>query len=998
MSSDPTMPPPEASPPPPTRRALVIGVNGSARDSMQAPLARAEDDARRLAATLESPACGFAVQLVTGADAEAPTLIRALQDLLYEAAATSELFVFFSGHAVPVARGPRDQETFLVTSDFDPQRAAKQPERYLTLGWLYEQLYRHKEARSVMLFLDCCFAGDIVGQGDQRLQVDFGEVIAQFREGLAAQTMARYRDKLRVLLPVVGPGQQAHEGATGSVATALFIDLLSGTVPHAQLDDGRVTVDLVIDRLRKALPHLLTPLTSGQGLWILADHQAAITAARAAGTTDTAQQRAQRLRSLLHDHSGFLANRMEAFVGREQELADLRSRIAALLPSGGYVTITGQAGQGKSSLIARLIIDALAFTDPAARTDSAAVHAKLHAPDRNVPIGHFIPFHPGPDHQVGLLRNLLARLCLSYDLPTFYATAESRPALRDYLATALREIAAQGHEAIIYLDGLDQLEEDLSGVRDLSFLPEEPPVGIVFVVGTRPNDTLQPLALRKPQHTYAVPPLSRRDFDLILAHRGVRLDTSLADRFYTAMEANALYLDLGAKELREDHALPPEALIARLAADPNAIFSISLARLKRHRQQWREVLKPILGFLLASRAPLSQRALRALVGVDDDTIREGLARLGGLLQRDGEGRFSLFHLKFGDFLRQHDAEPAQAYIFARDEAEAYHQLLADWCTGGRGGLATIWDAAPGDALEQERRAYARQHVIAHLAAARSYAALWAVIDAGTYSQAKRRHDPSMRSYVLDLDLARQAVLDEAGDDHNRQVHALPRLFRYSLLRGTLTSQVDRYPKPLFMVLVALGRTGEAINLVEVISDPATKIMSLFLIAITAVAQGALEEAQTIWERIWSSLSVVADATIRTQMLVELAEISLLTSQQWENQGPVEDDFFLDKLMQADVLAEASGLLARAKPWEVARSTAEDIAKAVVRGEQLTKLAESLATAEHPAAEAIFTAARAIIDEIPEADERAQALVALGRTFATAKHPAAEATFLAARTV
>jgi hypothetical protein len=46
---------------------------------------------------------------------------------------------------------------------------------------------------------------------------------------------------------------------------------------------------------------------------------------------------------------------------------------------------------------------------------------------------HFIPFNPGPDHQVSLLRNLMARLILKYDLTELYVASESRPALRDYL-------------------------------------------------------------------------------------------------------------------------------------------------------------------------------------------------------------------------------------------------------------------------------------------------------------------------------------------------------------------------------------------------------------------------------------------------------------------------------------------------------------------------------------------------------------------------------------
>src|SRR5262249_30925166 len=146
----------------------------------------------------------------------------------------------------------------------------------------------------------------------------------------------------------------------------------------------------------------------------------------------------------------------------------------------GYITITGQAGQGKSSIIAKLV--------------------EVYGPE-NV-ASHFIPFKPGPDHQVGLLRNVMARLILKHDLSDLYVAAESRPALRDYFLNMLRELAAKDEQEIIFIDGLDQIEEDLNGVRDLSFLPACPPKGIVFVLGTRPDDTLKPLELLNPHPEY----------------------------------------------------------------------------------------------------------------------------------------------------------------------------------------------------------------------------------------------------------------------------------------------------------------------------------------------------------------------------------------------------------------------------------------------------------------------------------------------------------------
>jgi len=764
------------------------------------------------------------------------------------------------------------------------------------------------------------------------------------------------------------------------------------------------------------------------------------------------QQRDQKLRAMLHDHSGFIASRMESFVGRTAELAEIRQRIAEKRPTGGYVTITGQAGQGKSSVIARLVADAVQTSG----SGKSPLREQLQQPAAGVPVCHFIPFSPGPDHQVGLLRNLIARLCLTYDLPDFYAAADSRPALRDYFAAALRDLAKQGCQEIIYIDGLDQIEEDSSGVRDLSFLPEEPPAGIVFVLGTRPNDTLKPLNLLKERSEYQLPPLSRADFDLILTHRGVKLDALLADRFYATMQENALYLDLVARELTQADAVEPEQIIARVADNPANLFSLSIERLQRNERQWEMVLRPILGLLLATRAPLSQRALRALIGIDDLRTRQGLERLGGLVQRDGEGRYGLFHLKLGEHLRQ--------AVFASDEEEGYHQQLAAWCEGGKGGIDAIWQDVPSDALEQERRAYARQHYIAHLAAARAYERLWSVIDAGAaYGAAKRRYDPSTRSYALDLDIARQSVIDAAVGDVEAQARGLPRLWRYSLLRCSLTSQADNYPEELFLALVALGQSGEAIGLAELLSDPVKKVNRLRVIGAALLERGTGERARLLqrisaaaaaipptsdqyaaafsalvaalasaqcWDKARAAAAAIPAGLYRNAALSALA-VALASAQRWDEARvaaaaipPTSDQYAATLSALTAALASAqrwdearaaaaaipptsdqyaatlsalTAALASAQRWDEARAAAAAIPPTSDQyAATLSALAAALASAQHPLADETFAAARAAAVAIPESWRRTTALGTLAVALASAQYAAANDTFIAAR--
>jgi hypothetical protein len=476
------------------------------------------------------------------------------------------------------------------------------------------------------------------------------------------------------------------------------------------------------------------------------------------------------------------------------------------MPIGGYVTITGQAGQGKSSIIAKLV--------EAYGEDQVAYH--------------FIPFNPGPDHQVSLLRNLMARLILKYDLTDLYVASESRPALRDYFPKVLAEVVAKGGQEVIFLDGLDQLEEDISGIRDLSFLPTNPPAGIVFVLGTRPNDTLKPLELLKPRWEYPLFRLSRQDFDRILKRRGVELEPQVADQFYRKLQENALYLDLVARELQEHKTLPLRGLIERLAQDPANLFSLSMRRLKRPALEWREVIKRVLGVLLAAREPLAFSHLRHILHLEADRLRDALTRLGGLLTDTGQQHYTLYHSKFRDYLRQDEHYPEKEYIFARDEEEQWHAVIASWCEQGQ--LALIWRETK-DVVEQSRRSYARLHYVAHLyyAHQHQWQDLFDLLDEGSYGHAKERFDVSTRSYVQDLDFGRKAAAWE-GWTLEEGLALLPQLWRYTLLRGSIRSRADQYPLELFRLMLLLGRESEVLGLVELLTNPLYKVQVLLQLA------------------------------------------------------------------------------------------------------------------------------------------------------------------------
>jgi hypothetical protein len=396
----------------------------------------------------------------------------------------------------------------------------------------------------------------------------------------------------------------------------------------------------------------------------------------------------QRLDKMLRDSSSFVQDRLASFVGRAKELTEIKDLIELKSDTGGYITITGQAGQGKSSIIAKLVQE----------------YGINHTPTHFIP-----PFNPGPDYQVSLLRDVLARLILKYNLSDIYVASESRQALRDFFFNLLKELSQQNHKEVIFIDGLDQLEYDQTGYRDLSFLPERPPVGILFVLGTRPDDTLAPLELLNPSYQYKLPNLTRTDFDLILAHRKVKLDFALADRFYTTMQENVLYLDLVAKELAKtattSSTVNAQDLISQVSRNPDNIFTHSINRLKRQKEEWWEVLKPVLGLLLVAQEPLRKSTLRRILKVDEQRLRDGLHKLAGLVASDSQDRYYLYHLKLYDYLRQDLKNEHKDYIFDLEAEKECHQQILAWCEQGE--LASIWDTTITPNLnnkeEQDRR-------------------------------------------------------------------------------------------------------------------------------------------------------------------------------------------------------------------------------------------------------------------------------------------------------
>jgi tetratricopeptide (TPR) repeat protein len=804
------------------RYAVCIGINKYQLSARLGTLSLAEGDAKAVHDLLGQS--GFAPEnlcLLLGEDATLDAINSALFTMILDRPGENDLVVFyFAGHSLPLTINEREvlqgeeprSEVFLTSYDFDREKIKQFPsfrmQHALGMERLRTVFFEGKGSRKRLFIFDSCYSGDFYGHTYRDDQTT-DPVQGYIRRLLDSKSTGRIA--LSSCLPIQKAAEDPRLGH--GRFTNYLLEGLSGD-PEALRHDGCVTVGSLFEYIAKKLPPEQRPVLSGvqHDIFELVCYpdKAAPTHIQAESEDAKRKEREARLHALLADHSGFMRSRVDSFVGRKQELKDIRHYIAEMLSTGGYLTITGRAGQGKSSIIAKLV----------------EIYQQEYGPD-NVAF-HFIPLNSGPDHQIGILLKIMACLILKYNLPDFYVTSDSLPVLCEYFPEVLAKLAEQGGQEVIFIDGLDQLEGDATGVRDLSFLPTQIPQGVVFVLGTRPDDTLRPLELRKPRQEYQLPNLSKEDFDLMLQHQNVRLDSSLVERFYQAMQGNVLYLERVVGELMKDSNANPEMIIQKVADNPENIFSFTIERLMR-QPLWESVMYPILGVLLTTHEPLAVRHIGQILGVADYKLREGLMRLGGLVAADEQLRYYLFHDKLQDYLRQDEKNPRKDYVFAKHEEQYWHTRLAQWCEGSD--LALIWQDVKHDDMEQRRRVYARQHYITHLHLACEWQKLFAVLDEVAYGRAKLHYDPSTLLYAKDLDRGRQAATWD-GWTLEQGIALLPRLWHYTFLRCSLTSRADSYPEATFHLLLRLGpeQRQKASELAEMLTDPGKKARIFAVIA------------------------------------------------------------------------------------------------------------------------------------------------------------------------
>jgi serine/threonine protein kinase len=212
---------------------LVIGVGEYLRAERVEPLRFAKHDADALASALAEPAlCAFppeAVVVLTNQQACRDNVVQHLSRWLPERARGTELVViYFAGHGMVQTIGRRE-EGFLLPYDADPDDIVTRGVAMSDLASWIDGL----DTRAVVVFLDCCHAGKILGERD------VGSASTRNME-LKPGVLERISGRGRFLIASCDDGQKSFECA--DLGHGLFtFHLLRGIAGAADLDgDGRV--------------------------------------------------------------------------------------------------------------------------------------------------------------------------------------------------------------------------------------------------------------------------------------------------------------------------------------------------------------------------------------------------------------------------------------------------------------------------------------------------------------------------------------------------------------------------------------------------------------------------------------------------------------------------------------------------------------------------------------------------------------------------------------
>ena len=423
----------------------------------------------------------------------------------------------------------------------------------------------------------------------------------------------------------------------------------------------------------------------------------------------------------------FIEERVQRFVlGSRQAVWNELRHHAESTGGNGYLCLTGEAGSGKSALLAHFY---RALTGSLQRSAETAKAFATPAPFRGQPalvICHFVGASPGSTD----VRRTLRRLC--HELVTGAELAAEIPEDPEKLRVAFAELLQQASarkRVVILLDAINQFDST-THLADWSWLPEELPATARVILSTLvgPRSTrntrkeaaeeargqravisdqssvvsdqqavLSPQSLvispidalrhrRHPPREIELKPLTVEDAEAIIREFLHRYRKSMTDDQRAALLAKAdagtpLYLLVALEELRTLGTYEEiTGRIAQLPPDTRALFTWILKRLEDDdgfrdasgRKIGRELVSRFVSLMGASRHGLSPQELVELLSPGDP--QGNVAALAQLLRPYLMQRGELLDFYHGQFREA----TTTAYLPTGSQRLAAHDQLATY--------------------------------------------------------------------------------------------------------------------------------------------------------------------------------------------------------------------------------------------------------------------------------------------------------------------------------